>query len=132
MTMKSKMTGDKDYQDELDVYEALFNMEKKEGKKLLTDEQRNKLIQSGRMTNSGEGSYKKGTRFDMKKMKQTYEIVSGLLVRMDQYKRRFYSDEAWDNYSEEERKRARGFMFLKIFKKSPREYGFELYKKMTG
>ena len=126
------MTGDKDYQDELDVYEALFNMEKKEGKKLLTDEQRNKLIQSGRMTNSGEGSYKKGTRFDMKKMKQTYEIVSGLLVRMDQYKRRFYSDEAWDNYSEEERKRARGFMFLKIFKKSPREYGFELYKKMTG
>ncbi|OGV91253.1 hypothetical protein A2783_01700 [Microgenomates group bacterium RIFCSPHIGHO2_01_FULL_45_11] len=130
--MKSKMTGDKDYQDELDVYEALFNMEKKEGKKLLTDEQRNKLIQSGRMTNSGEGSYKKGTRFDMKKMKQTYEIVSGLLVRMDQYKRRFYSDEAWDNYSEEERKRARGFMFLKIFKKSPREYGFELYKKMTG
>src|SRR3989344_2231010 len=132
MTMKSKMTGDKDYQDELDVYEALFNMEKKEGKKLLTDEQRNKLIQSGRMTNSGEGSYKKGTRFDMKKMKQTYEIVSGLLVRMDQYKRRFYSDEAWDNYSEEERKRARGFMFLKIFKKSPREYGFDLYKKMTG
>lgn len=48
MDNKPKQPPEPNYQDELDVYEAVLKLEEKYGKKFLTEEQREKLEKAGR------------------------------------------------------------------------------------
>jgi hypothetical protein len=61
----------------------------------------------------------------------SYQIVQGLMLGLDEVRGRYYSDRAWNEYGEEEKKEAREYMFKVEYGKTPKDYGYMIYRQLV-
>jgi hypothetical protein len=63
-------------------------------------------------------------------VRKSYTLVQSLLVEMDKYRSKYYSDDAWDSYSPKQKKFAREEIFKNEFNTNPMDFGYITYKSM--
>ena len=107
--------------DELDVLEAVSKIKKK----ILTEEQNKLLTNSGRLNNLGNSP-------DEEKLKLSLRIVNMILLKMEGYHERLYSDQEWNSFDSGQKSEARQVLFQELIAATPEEYGYNLYKKLGG
>lgn len=113
--------------DELDVLEALYWIEKKNDKQLLSDSQRKKLLNSKRIEEHGKTQMLKDDA-----IKTSYRVISSVLKSLDKYKKLLYSRDSWDNFDKEGKMFARKELFQKIYGVSSKEMGYAIFLNMLG
>jgi hypothetical protein len=112
------------YQDELDVYEAVAKLEKKYGKKLLTDEQKEKLVVAGRMGNQ---------KVNIKDIKTLSNLIAeGLWLDAEKEGAQIYPTDAWDKLDKSDKRRVGFSQFIANYGISPETFRNELEKRMMG
>ena len=122
------------YQDELDVYEAVWKIGQKRGKTILTKDQIAMLEDAGRIKVGGVkklGSKKKtakSKRTNEQRVRLAFKTVELMLKRVDQYKDKLFSEKAWKAFDGEEKERAREQLFIHVYGKSTEDVGYDIYK----
>ena len=109
------------YQDELDVYEAVLKLEEKYGKKLLTEGQREKLERAGR----DGGGIKLSRELAIK---NAYEVVGYLLKKAKNSRGKHFSDSVWNGLNKVQKNDVVEGIFLKEYGIKSKDLGYALFK----
>jgi len=138
-----------DYQDELDVYEAVRKLEEKYGKTILNPEQKKKLEEAGRVVekdgvgkdnNKNKQVQKKKenmsafrvlgvdvNKIDKDKMKLANRATLLLLGVLDDTYPEMFSGSEWEGLGVKDRGMARAEFFRMMYGMSPRQCQLEIY-----
>jgi hypothetical protein len=76
------------------------------------------------------GSKQKGVE-NSNLVKSSYFVVQSLLLEMDKFKEKYYSQDTWNSYSSDQKRFARVEIFKQEFNTTPKEFGYLIYKSMA-
>ena len=110
------------YQDELDVYEAVAKLEEKYGRKILTEEQREKLRKGGRTggtKKTDQDSTKEEIRtklsFSGVNEKQAGWLVAGLRAKIKSDMAKYLGEQGWSGFTEKQKQYAISCYFRLVY-----------------
>jgi len=103
------------YQDELDVYEAVAKLEEKYGKKILTDEQREKLKKGGRINSKAENTQNRSERAQ----RAVDLIMGGVKLSIEDKLKQQFGENSWTNFSNDTKEKLYWDLFNFQFGDSP-------------
>lgn len=128
-----KTPPEPNYQDELDVYEAVLKLEEKYGKKFLTDEQRVKLEKAGRISQQKDESVelkKPGTIIGLEESAAL--IMEGLWLDAENEVAKIYPKDLWVEMDQASKRRIGFAKFINMYGVSPDTFRNEVIKKVTA
>jgi hypothetical protein len=144
-TSKTQQTTSPSYtQDEIDVYRAVFEIQKKMGKQILTESQLKVLKEFGQLeakevfgesiqtTQQIPQTPRSLGQFSERAMGVADGVVRMLLAKVEDLQPKMFEGEEWKKLEEQDKNDARKLVFLMIFGASPEQFRLNLYKKLGG
>ncbi len=122
---------------ELEVLAAIYQKKPE----LLRPDQVKKLMDSGILdSNSGAGDVQVSDRdsrakdknvIDQSVLEKAFDEADAILLETDRLKHHYYSDEDWDQMSEDKKFEARERMFEDNFQMSPVDLAYSIYHQLS-
>lgn len=142
----AKHKKDKDYQDELDVYQAAWVIGKQRGNKVpLKKEQYLVLLEAGRVgfdwlneeekklvgqKSDGWKSGVSGEKTDENRLRVARIVVAGLMKDIHKEFSDVITEEEWVRYPKSLKKKTKWYLFRLMYGASPQLFAFDVYKRL--